>query len=269
MCIKEKYVNILAQMSLREKIGQTVVILANMNEFKQNYGSIEAFLEKYPVGGLYIGAQAWLNPDEKYGMDWFIAANEEYRSASKFSPFIVEDMENGPGFLLPELPMLPHLMALGATNSEELAYEYGKSIAYGAHSLGIHWLLNPVADINVNPFSPSTNARALSDNPELVAKLIVQVVKGIEENGVACCLKHFPGDGVDFREQHAVTSYNKLSANDWMESYGYVYKEAFKAGASSVMTGHIALPAYQTQKIDGRYPPATLSKDLSTDLINY
>jgi beta-N-acetylhexosaminidase len=265
--LTQKHALMLRKMTIREKIGQTVNILANMNDIEKRHGSLEAFFEKYPVGGLYIGAQAWLNPEKTYGKEWFIRANEEYQRISKYPLLIMEDMENGPGFLLPDMPMLPHLMALGASRSEELAYEYGKAIAYGAHSLGIHWLLNPVADININPFSPGVNVRAISDDPELVTRLLVQVVKGIEDNGVAACLKHFPGDGVDFREQHAVTNYNSLSQKDWDNSFGMVYRECIKAGVSSVMTGHIALPSYQTQKIDGRYPPATLSKELSTDLL--
>lgn len=254
-------------MTLREKIGQTVNILANMTSIKKNHGNLESFFEKYPVGGLYIGAQAWLNPDEKFDLDWFNKANEEYQSASKFPLLIVEDMENGPGLLLSGLPMLPHLMALGACRSVELAYDYGKSLAYGAHTLGIQLLLNPVADINFNPFSPSVNVRSISDDPELVSKLLVKVVEGIEDNGVACCLKHFPGDGVDFREQHAVTSYNSLSREEWQRSFGKVFQSAINAGASSVMTGHIALPAYQSSKIDGRFPPATLSREISTGLL--
>ncbi len=267
MSVKEKYMNILSAMTVREKIGQTVNILANMTEIKNNYGSPKAFFDEYPVGGIYIGAQAWLNPTEKFERDWFIEANQKYQDASKNPLLIVEDMENGPGFLLPELPMLPHLMALGATDSEELAYEYGQSIAYGAQSLGINWLLNPVADININPFSPGVNVRSISDDPERVSRLLRHIVKGVEQNGVACCLKHFPGDGTDFREQHAVTSYNNLIIEKWNNTFGKVFKSAFEAGASSVMTGHIALPAYQSQKMDGRYPPATLSAELSTGLL--
>mgnify|MGYP001149757555 CR=1 FL=1 len=265
--LKKKYATMLSRMTIREKIGQTVNILANMDEIKENYGSLSNFFEEYPVGGLYIGAQAWLNPDKKYAMDWFIAANHEYQDASKYPLLIVEDMENGPGFLLPELPMLPHLMALGATQSEILAYDYGKSLAYGAHALGVNWLLNPVADLSINPFSPSVNVRALADDPHLVSRLLTKIVKGIEDQGVACCVKHFPGDGMDFREQHAVTSYNSLPKDSWDQSFGKVFKDAFNAGASSVMTGHIALPAIQSEKIDDRYPPATLSKEISTHLL--
>ncbi len=267
MNLTQKYSAILNTMSLREKIGQTVVALANMTEIKNKYSSIEEYFEKFPVAGLYIGAQAWLNPEESYEKEWFIEANAKYQKATKHPLLIVEDMENGPGFLMDNMPMLPHLMALGASQSEELAYEYGKAIAFGSHSLGVNWLLNPVADISFNPFSPSVNVRAISDKPELVAKLIKQIVKGIEDNGVASCVKHFPGDGIDFREQHAVKSYNWLSEKDWMRSFGKVYKEAFAAGASTVMTGHIALPSFQTEKIDGSYPPATLSKELSIDLL--
>ncbi len=38
-------------------------------------------------------------------------------------------------------------------------------------------------------------------------------------------IKHFPGDGVDERDQHLLSSINSLSANEWMESYGTIYRQ--------------------------------------------
>ena len=94
-------------------------------------------------------------------------------------------------------------------------------------------------------------------------------MRGYQKNGmmVAGC-KHFPGDGVDGRNQHFCTTVNSLSKEDWMNSFGMVYKEMFKAGTASVMVAHISLPSYD-EKIDDilGYPPASLSYNLQTKLL--
>ena len=43
---------------------------------------------------------------------------------------------------------------------------------------------------------------------------------------IAGC-KHFPGDGMDDRNQHFCTTINSLSKEEWMATYGYVYKKMF------------------------------------------
>lgn len=46
-------------------------------------------------------------------------------------------------------------MSLGAANSPDLAYAYGKSIALECRSVGVKWVLHPVTDLNLNPFNPT------------------------------------------------------------------------------------------------------------------
>lgn len=82
------------------------------------------------------------------------------------------------------------------------------------------------------------------------------------------CCKHFSGDGVDDRNQHFMTTVNSLSADEWMNTYGKVYKAMIEAGTQAIMVGHIALPAFD-EKINDTvgYLPATLSKNLMTGLL--
>ena len=69
-------------------------------------------------------------------------------------------------------------------------------------------------------------------------------MRGAKENQVAVSIKHFPGDGVDERDQHIVTSVNSMSTDEWDKTYGYVYQSLIDEGAQTVMAGHIAQPAY-------------------------
>jgi len=255
------------ELSLREKIGQTVCVLADDMDHEKQFGSLKQFLDKYPVGAIFTGAMAFLHPEVVVTAPMLMGQIDKYQSASKVPMLIVDDMESGPGLLLKGLPHFPHQMALGACNSDILAYEYGKCLALGAKSVGVNWLLTPVADLSLNPFNPDTHVRALSDNPAKAARLLVQMVRGMRDNGIACTLKHFPGDGVDYREQHLVTSCNSLSQEKWEQTFGRVFQSSMDAGADAIMTGHISLPAFQSKTVDGLYLPASISGELIIDLL--
>ena len=90
-------------------------------------------------------------------------------------------------------------------------------------------------------------------------------MRGAKKNGVAVAIKHFPGDGIDERDQHILTSVNSLSREEWDESFGKIYSSLISQGAETVMVGHIALPAYADR--DERFLPASLSRSLITGLL--
>ena len=82
-------------------------------------------------------------------------------------------------------------------------------------------------------------------------------IKGLKDNKIIPVIKHFPGDGVDDRDQHLVSSVNSLSADDWMNSYGEIYHHLINAGIPSIMIAHIMQPAWE-RKLD----PGIEDKDL-------
>lgn len=252
-------------LTLRQKIGQTVVLLGEPEKEIKRYGSLEAFLDRYPVGGFFIGGQIIM--EDNAGAENCARMVDEYAKASRIPLLFASDMENGCGSMVKGLTQFPYLMALGAARSKELAYAYGKSTALEARSVGIQWTFSPVADLNTNPVNPLTNIRALSDDPVLAVELLAMVVKGMQDHGLAAGAKHFPGDGIDSRDQHMVTTCNSLSCEDWRRMHGAVFQALIHEGVWSIMTGHICLPAFQKQAIGGRFPPATLSSELTTGLL--
>lgn len=187
------------------------------------------------------------------------------------APVIVSaDIENGPGCAIEGETLMPHSMAWGACDDEELLEKAGEATAAICRKNGVHWTFSPIIDINTNPDNPITNIRAISDSAKQVAKMGCAYARGLQKNHymVAGC-KHFPGDGVDDRNQHFCTTINSLSKEEWMETFGYVYREAFKAGTCSVMAAHIAAPAFQEEDIDPILgpKPAILSYELMTKLL--
>lgn len=163
------------------------------------------------------------------------------------------------------------LMAWGAVDDPELIESFGRAYAAEMRDNGEHIFLGPVADISVNKDNPITSTRAVSDSAEHVKKIDGAYVRGLTSNdGVIACCKHFPGDGMDDRNQHYCTTINSCGKQEWMDTYGAVYKEMFKNGAKAVMCAHISLPSWQPEEeclpITG-YLPGSLSKTLMTDLL--
>lgn len=257
------------QLTLRQKIGQTMIMLPNRKrELELGGGSLRGFFERYPVSGFFMGWKLFEDVPRERQTEHVRRAVPEYQSASPLPLLFQEDYEFGVN--LPGMTPMPMLMSVGAANSAALAYAYGKHNAREARSVGVRWVLNPVVDLNLNPMDPLIGTRAISNDPERAVRLLTRQIAGIQENGAAATAKHFPGDGADHRDQHLCTTCNPLSMPDWWRTYGKVFQAAIDAGVMSIMPGHFTLPAYQEVKnefLDGLHPPATLSRALLTDLL--
>ena len=246
----------MTDLSLREKILQTVVIRVDKDHFVSDQ-----------VGAAFFFGEIITEADEM-GLDQARKTLAHYIDNAKIPILITSDFENGCGSMLKGLTPMPYLMGLGAANSEEIAYNYGKATALEARSVGANWSFSPVCDLNINKRNPLVNVRGIGDNPDHAIRLLKQVVRGMQENGLAACAKHFPGDGLDYRDQHIVTTNNDLSFDDWKKLSGRVFQALIDDGVYSIMAGHITLPDYQKDIFtNGMKLPATLSRELITDLL--
>lgn len=243
-------------LSLRDKILQTVVIRVDKDNF-----------DPRQVGAAFFFGEIITEADEM-GLEAARDTLAQYIDNAKIPPLITSDFENGCGSMLKGLTPLPYMMSLGATNCEEIAYNYGKATALEARSVGANWSFSPVSDLNINDRNPLVNVRGLTDDPELASRLLKQVIRGMQENGLGACAKHFPGDGLDYRDQHLVTTNNTLNMDEWKKLSGRVFQDLIDDGVYSVMAGHITLPAYQKEVFEnGMKLPATLSYELITNLL--
>lgn len=253
----EKFLRrILDSLSLREKIGQTVqtrlvLIDADTDE------KLEAFFDRYPVGSIFAGPDVisrFSTPDKPHEI------LERCNRFSKVPLAVAGDLEHGGGKV-----QLPSQLALAATGNPEYAYNFGKFCALGGRAAGFTWTFSPEVDIALNWENPANNHRGMGDDPELIATLGAQIVRGLQDNFVSAGCKHFPGDGSDFRDQHIGFSVNRLSRERWMATYGKIYRKMIEAGTHSIMPGHISLPFMDPSEPSPR--PATLSRKICTDLL--
>ena len=163
-------------------------------------------------------------------------------------------------------------MLTAATDDPEMAEKFGKVCGTEGASVGINWTFSPVCDLDLNYLNPITNVRTFGSDTQRVRTMTERYVKAVQSCGVAACAKHFPGDGVDYRDQHLHPTYNTLSAADWYASYGAVYENLIANGLMSVMVGHIAQPNVAKAVNPGltfeeSMMPATLSRTLLTDVL--
>jgi beta-N-acetylhexosaminidase len=158
-------------------------------------------------------------------------------------------------------------MGAAAAGDLGLIRAMGRASAREATAVGCNWAFAPVVDLAMNPENPITNIRSLGDNPGHVARAVRAFISGLQEDGLmAATAKHFPGDGMDDRDQHICTSVNPLSPNDWRRTYGRVWRAAIDVGVMSIMVGHIELPAFEGCEA-GKAPPATLSRRVQEALL--
>lgn len=163
-------------------------------------------------------------------------------------------------------------MLTAAADDVDMAGRFGLVCGAEGAEIGINWSFSPVCDLDRNPLNPITNVRTYGSDVERVKSFSAAYVKAMGSRGVAACAKHFPGDGVDYRDQHLHPSVNSLPAKEWYATYGAVYQNLIEKGLLSVMVGHIAQPnvageADPSLTETERYLPASLSKTLLTEVL--
>ncbi len=215
-------------------------------------------------GGIFVGGE--IIKSAQTGTEDVRCFIDEVQKQATSPLLIAGDLEAGCGDAIPGLTKLPSLMGLGATHDPALAYQYGYITGREAKSVGLNWAFAPVVDLNVNPHNSVVSIRSIGDDPDEAIPMLKAVVQGMQDAGMAACIKHFPGDGVDWRDQHVTTTCNSLSWEEYMTRHGRVFQELASV-AYTVMVGHITLPAFQQEKLGGHYPPATLSRELMVELL--
>ncbi|PXV91188.1 beta-N-acetylhexosaminidase [Lachnotalea glycerini] len=244
-------------MSVDEKIGQLFCPIVFTNEESQ----LRELVETKHIGGMLFreGPAKELRKSHKI-----------LQNASKIPLFTAANLESGGSGSATEGTYFGSEMLVAATGDVEKAYQLGKVSCKEGATVGVNWSFAPVVDLDINYHNPITNVRTFGNKLETVINMGKAYIRAAKEEGVATAVKHFPGDGVDERDQHLVTSVNSLSCKEWDESYGIIYNEMIEAETLTIMAGHIAMPAYE-EYFDGKkcdnVIPATLSKNLLVNLL--
>ena len=246
-------------MTLEEKLGQ--LFLPMMLETPEEANAKFDRLGLHPCGVLLRSAPA-AQIREK------IAALQKH---AKIPMLIAGDLDRGAYNMISDGTQYGHEMLLAASQDPQMAYRGARILGEECCSVGANWNFGPVVDIDFNPFNPVTNVRTFGSNPDAVREFALASCRGMRESGILPCGKHFPGDGVDGRDQHFLASVNSLSVEEWDATYGRVYQALIDDGLETIMTVHILQPAYtrhfSPDTRDEDLLPGSLSEELNIKLL--
>ncbi len=260
------YKKIVDNMTLEVLCGQVLAYDIQPND---TYDETKRIIEHIRPGGLFIH-QKTVNNRGKINSEQERQLKALAGEVSGIPCIMLTDVEHGPGSYDTELPFLPNPMAWGACDDEKLIERAGELTAQICRKHNIQYSLSPIVDLNLNFRESTICTLSVSSDKEKVIRIGGAYLKGMQKSGyLAGCVKHFPGGGIDERDPHFVTTVNSMSKQEWLNTYGVIYKEMFQMGAATVMPGHISCPAFQKEDYDelGCALPATVSKELLTDLL--
>ena len=247
----------LSRMTLEEKIGQMLVVRAGgsfANAESETVRNLESMVARLKVGGLTVFAGQVLETA------WLVNHLQELAEV----PLLVSsDYERGAANRVEGATLFPPLMAIGATDSEELAFQMGRITAVEGRAMGIHQVLAPVVDVNINPQNPIINTRSIGEDPEQVARLARAFILGCQQNGMLATAKHFPGQGDTDIDTHLNLAVIRGGRERLEKVELYPFRRLVEAGVLSIMTGHLIVPALDPTA--GQ--PATLSPVILTGLL--
>ncbi len=245
-------------MSDEEKIGQLFINLGRSTD--EAY--IRDMVETYHIGGTRF---------TETSAEKIYEQNRLYQKYSKIPLLIAANCETGGDGVCKEGTMVATEAQCGATGDPRAAYEMGRIGGIEASAVGCNWTFGPMADIVFNWRNTIVNTRSFGNDPEKVLEMSRAYIRGMHESSMLVCTKHFPGDGVEERDQHLVMGINHLSWEEWEASFGRVYGGLIDDGLEAIMAGHIAFPDYSrrfggvTRDVD--IMPATLAPELINGLL--
>ena len=231
--------SILSLLTLEQKIAQLIMYPVYTKNGEAELMKIEKLVDDFGIGGLIYmqgGPVSQVN------------THNRLMARSKVPLLTSIDGEWGVRMRLDSVIRFPRQMLLGAIQDESLVYDMGVEIAKQCSLTGVHVNFAPVVDINVNPNNPVINSRSFGEVKENVTRLSQAYMKGMQDNRVLACAKHFPGHGDTDVDSHLGLPVIKHSAERIQDIELYPFKALIDSGMGSVMVAHLYIPSLDNTK---------------------
>ncbi|MCF8278086.1 MAG: serine hydrolase [Flavobacteriales bacterium] len=220
-----------------ERLGQLFMVAAYSNRDSSHVAELEKLIRENKIGGL-IYFQG--GPVRQAKMCNYL------QSISDVPMMIAMDAEWGIGMRLDSTIDYPRSMTLGAIQDDKLLYDFGAETARQMKRMGMHVNFAPVVDVNSNAENPVIGTRSFGENKIKVAQKGIAVMKGMQENGILACAKHFPGHGDTDSDSHLTLPvinhpYERIDSLEL-----YPFKQMIKEGIGSMMVAHLYIPQLDT-----------------------
>lgn len=258
---------LLADMTLEEKIMQMFVIVPEelvdhaANTVTEAGNITKNALDQYQVGGVFFSAQNLENPEQVRSM---LENMQKYSMESSGIPlFLSLDEEGGTVVRIADNSAFG-VMNVGdmrAVESAEDAYKAGFYIGSYLSELGFNLDFAPVADVITNRENTVVKKRSFGSNPAEVSGDVLAFIKGLHENHMLGCMKHFPGHGGTAADSHNGEAISDRTLEELRSSELVPFRDGINAGVQVIMAGHITIPEITHEE------PASLSKAAVGDLL--
>jgi beta-glucosidase-like glycosyl hydrolase/CubicO group peptidase (beta-lactamase class C family) len=248
--------SVMRGMTLRQKVAQLVIPFTFSDVSGAKWEALKNMVTDLEVGGVIISRGT---------VDQAARLTHALQAAAKVPLLITADFESGLGYRLDGATQFPSMMALGAANDPDLAYDMGRAVAAEARAVGVQQNYAPVCDVNNNPGNPIINTRSIGAMPANVARMAEAYARGMQDGGLVATAKHFPGHGdtdVDSHNSLPVLAH-PLARIDSIELRPF--RALIDAGVLSVMLGHLAVPALDRDSTR----PASLSRPVTDSVLRH
>lgn len=252
---------VIARLDLRQRIGQMMTM---GYEGRRLTPEMSALINDDGIGGFFFQPLNNYNfPDElaKLVCELQDAALE---GAAGVPLFVALDQEGGAAaplhYMLGATPT-PGNMALGASGREEDAYNAYRALGNDMRACGANVDYAPAIDVLTKPRNPDYTVRVFGGDMARNAVMARGAVRGLQDEGVVACAKHFPGLAYFEEDTHDAAPRIALTNEDLWKGDMAHFRAAIEAGADMIMTGHVYLTAW-----DPDYP-ATLSRKVLTGVL--
>ena len=262
-------------MTLREKVGQLFMVRPDALEARFSPDDLEnnkitgttevtaemrARYAQYPCGGFAIFRKNILSPDQ------LTALTGSLHQLNDPAPLLGIDEEGGSIARIANHPAgfgvrkFPSMGSIADTGDPEQACEAGRVIGAYLRDYGFDIDFAPVADVNTNPLNTVIGNRAFGSNPEAAAQMVSAYIRGLHENGILSCVKHYPGHGDTATDTHTGYAETLKPWDEISRCEMVTFRAGIAEGTELVMTAHIAAP-----NVTGSNIPATMSHILLTE----
>lgn len=241
-------------LSVDERIAQLFMVAAYSNKDKAHVAEIKKIVNDYKIGGLIFFQGGPVRQ---------AILSNSYQACSKVPLLISMDAEWGLAMRLDSTTKFPRQMTLGAIQNDSLIYQMGVEIARQTKRLGMQINFAPDIDINNNPLNPVIGNRSFGEDKYNVSSKALMYMKGMQDNHVLACGKHFPGHGDTDSDSHKTLPTIKSSRARLDSLELYPFKQLIAQGLGSMMVAHLSIPALDTTPNQA----STLTKRIVTGLL--
>src|SRR6056300_9396 len=245
--------SVLNSMTFEEMVGQLFMVAAYSNKDEAHFAELEKLVSDYHIGGVIVMQGG---PERQKKL------LDRLQGAAKVPLLVGQDAEWGQAMRLDSTYKFPTSLTVGAAGGTEDAYYLGAAMARECSAVGVHMSFSPVLDVNTNAANPIIGARSFGSNATLVDAMGRSVIRGIQDEKVLACGKHFPGHGDTHQDSHKTLpkvdrTLEELEVVEWVP-----FKGAVDQGVAALMIAHLYIPS-----LEPTGKRTSLSRTVITDIL--